>query len=206
LFTSSNSTYDTDTESTSHSTIQFAVHLSIYEFPYRLGDNPSVSSGVPVALDWNLFQAYTVTPDEYARQKEEWQVASAKTVGLARWRPQDFYALQNSSMTKVNKLSMAFREHVLLEEGYRRKDLDRAIQKVMKHGESIIASRDCDDDEPECNQQTPAWVSKIKGWREKRKQKLDRKKVKKAMATCHVEAMAKPEPETVTNDRQLVEL
>jgi len=39
--------------------------LAFREYPIIMGDNPSVSEGVPLALDWDYVNEYDVTIDNY---------------------------------------------------------------------------------------------------------------------------------------------
>lgn len=73
-------------KSTSQRSVSFAS-VDIREHPYVLGDNPSVSSGVPLTIDWQSSHSETVPLDifEDLRKNDRRFVHELKIPGDVRW-------------------------------------------------------------------------------------------------------------------------
>jgi hypothetical protein len=119
---------------------------------------------------------------------------------LARWRPSD-----NDMLTKVPRLSRVFREYALMQEGYRRKDIDRAVLKLRKEREAYYDSSDEEDNGARRAKKDgkASWVGQLKKMRKKQlkknkkvtemRKRMMSKKKKKKINQAKYDAIAHPE-------------
>lgn len=82
--------------------------IQIHSHQFTLGDNPSVSSGPPVTVDWKAFESGTYDLDEYEQQKPDPRRKEAMI------------------------LPRSIREEILRNEGFSRGELKEATGQVSK--------------------------------------------------------------------------
>eukprot|EP00538_Stauroneis_constricta_P009180 CAMPEP_0119546396 /NCGR_PEP_ID=MMETSP1352-20130426/842_1 /TAXON_ID=265584 /ORGANISM="Stauroneis constricta, Strain CCMP1120" /LENGTH=190 /DNA_ID=CAMNT_0007591099 /DNA_START=63 /DNA_END=635 /DNA_ORIENTATION=- len=105
--------YD-DTLSSTYKKVGFDT-IEIYEFPYILGDNPSVSAGAPIALGPDLLNYETMELDvyEYSQSKMRKERKSSSSSSS-----QSSSSSSSSSRRKNMILPVQKRAQLLLSQGY----------------------------------------------------------------------------------------
>jgi hypothetical protein len=99
------STTTTDEGSSSHQHVGFST-VEIREYPIQIGDNPSVTRGVPITIGWDHCSSYTLNLDDFELVRP-----------ARRLKPQ----LKMESLDRIRMLKAM---------GYSRQDIQQEVRKV----------------------------------------------------------------------------
>jgi hypothetical protein len=116
-------------------------HVEVRTHRRTLGDNPSVSSGVPVTLRWSILESFRMSLRSFEAEKEKEDGDAEATT---------------SKKVRARKLSAAEREAILRNEGHTRNSFLRVQNEIRS-----LREGQCDHHEPHRTHKYPApkWMS-----------------------------------------------